>query len=317
MVTFYYYNRSREKVGTEVATSSGECSYSFPLPESTAGKHNIIAENAEGNSAEAEFEVIPSTALFPTSGAAGDTLTVSGTGFASRSEVAIYFKNTEVTYVKADKYGSFADTFNVPVMKAFTYDVKVEDEDDNTDKAEFTITAKASLNKTTGSVGTELLVSGTGFTGGGTATIKYDALEVATPTADNMGAFSIAFYVPVSISGKHLVTVSDGTDTKQLVFTMESEAPPIPAPLLPRIGAKVESPVHFDWEEIDDPSLPITYRLQVASDENFTAIMLEKKELTDSGYTLTEEERLKSNKKEAPYHWRAKAIDSAANESQW
>ena len=317
IITFYYYNRSNEKLGTEVATLNGEYSYHFTIPDSTAGKHRITAENAEDDSAKATFEVIPSVTLNPISGATGDILTVSGTGFGYRSEVAIYFKNTEVAYVRTNKYGSFTDTFNVPVMKADTYDVKVEDEDDNTDKAEFTIVARASLNKATGNVGTKLIVSGTGFIVSRTVTIKYDASEVATITTNTTGAFSLVFDVPISISGKHLVTVSDGTTTKQLAFTMESEAPPAPTPLLPKMGVKVEPPVYFDWEDVDDPSLPITYRFQVASDKNFTSILLEKKGLTDPEYTLTEEEKLAAVKKEAPYYWRVKAIDSAANESEW
>ena len=317
MVTFYYYNRDREKLDTKVATPTGECSYRFTIPSSTAGKHKIIAEDTQDNSAEAEFEVIPSATLSPTSGAVADTLTVSGTGFGYRSEVTIYFKNTKVAYAKTDKYGTFESTFDVPIMKSDSYFVKVEDEDGNTDRAEFTITAAASLNKTTGNVGTELIVSGSGFNTGGTVTIKYDALEVAMVTANNNGAFSTSFAVPASISGKHLVTVSDGINTKQVVFIIESEAPPIPPPLLPKMSAKAKSPVKFEWENVDDPSLPITYNLQIAFDELFIAIVLEKENLTEPGYTLTTAEKLSPTNKEEPYYWRVKAIDGASNESQW
>ncbi|MBA7660659.1 hypothetical protein ES703_68663 [subsurface metagenome] len=45
--------------------------------------------------------------------------------------------------------------------------------------------------------------------------------------------------------------------------------------------------------------------------------MLEKEGLTSSGYTISEEEKLASTKKEAPYYWRVKAIDGASNESEW
>ncbi len=317
IVTFYYFNRDSEKMGTKVATLTGEYSFSFTIPDSIAGKHKITAENAQGNSAEAEFEVTPSISLNPTSGTVGDMLTVSGTGFDYRSDVTIYLKNTEVAYAKTDKYGSFESTFDVPIMKSDTYDIKVEDEDDNTDRVEFTIIAKASLNKTTGNVGTELLVTGTGYTAGGTVTIKYDATSVATAIANNNGAFSIAFTVPTSIGGKHLVTVSDGINTKQVTFTMEAEAPPAPQPLLPQTGDKAKSPIKFEWEEVNDPSLPITYRLQVAFDEHFIAIVLEKEGLTESGYTLTKAEELEPIGEKEPYYWRVKAIDDASNESQW
>ncbi|MCK4723951.1 MAG: hypothetical protein KAT75_11635, partial [Dehalococcoidia bacterium] len=69
-------------------------------------------------------------------------------------------------------------------------------------------------------------------------------------------------------------------------------------------------------EDVDDPS-GVTYTLQIASDADFTAIVLEKEDLTDSDYNLTGVETLQPTVKEAPYYWRVKAIDGAFNESQW
>jgi len=316
VVTFHYDNRAREMLGTQAATPTGEFSYSFTIPDSTAGKHKITAENAEGNSAEAEFEVIPSTTLSPTSGAIGKILTVSGTGFGYKSDVAIYFKYTEVAYDKTNEYGSFEVAFNVPAMTPGTHDVKADDGYGNTDKTEFTITAGASLNKTTVNVGTELTISGTGFIVGGAVTIKYDDVALATITADSNGAFRAVLKVPVGKHGTHVITVSDGVTTKQLAFIMESEAPPIPMLLLPSNTGEARAEAYFDWEDVDDPSPPVTYHLQVALDKNFTSIVLWKV-LTKSEYTLTEEEKLAAVKKEAPYYWRVKAIDSATNESDW
>jgi hypothetical protein len=57
----------------------------------------------------------------------------------------------------------------------------------------------------------------------------------------------------------------------------------------------------------------------VATNDDFTtaSIVLEQEDLTDSEYTLTEEEKLEPRKKETPYYWRVKATDSASNESAW
>ena len=44
---------------------------------------------------------------------------------------------------------------------------------------------------------------------------------------------------------------------------------------------------------------------------------MEKAGLTDSEYTVTEEDKLASVGKEEPYHWRIGAIDGASNESEW
>ena len=314
VVTVYYDKRM---LGTKAATATGEFSYSFTIPDSTAGEHTVLAKDAEGNSAEAEFKVIPSITLSSTSGAVGSILIISGKGFGSRNGLAVYFKYNEVAYAKTNELGNFASAFfNVPLMMPGTYDVTVEDEDKNMAKAEFAIVAGASLDKTTATVGSELTVSGTGFLVNSTITIEYDGVAFAQITADANGAFRAVLRVPVSQHGNHVITVSDGDSTRQLAFVMESEAPPVPASLLPRGTSEVKAETHFDWEDVDDPSLPITYRFQVALDINFSSVVLEKK-LTASEYTLTKEERLATVKKGSPYYWRVKAIDGAANESEW
>lgn len=314
VVTVYYDNRM---LGTEAAKATGEFSYSFTIPDSTAGEHTVLAKDAEGNSVEAEFEVIPSITLSSTSGAVGSILIISGKGFGSRNGLAVYFKYNEVAYAKTNELGNFASAFfNVPLMMPGTYDVTVEDEDKNMAKAEFAIVAGASLDKTTASVGSELTISGTGFLANGTITIEYDDVAFAQIAADANGTFRAVLLVPVSQHGNHVITVSDGDSARQLAFVMESEAPPVPAPLLPRGTSEVKAETHFDWEDVDDPSLPITYRFQVALDKNFSSVVLEKK-LTASEYTLTKEERLATVEKESPYYWRVRAIDGAANESEW
>jgi len=318
IVVFYYHlNGVKEKLGTTVATAVGECTFDFLIPQSPVGKKRISVENAQGDFAEAGFEVIPSATLDTTSGGVGDIVNVSGTGFGYKREVAVYFRTRKVAYADTDRYGSFEGAFKVPEIKAGTYDVKIEDGDGNIVRMQFTIAADARLDKTAGSAGTELTVSGTGFEAGDTVSVKYDDVTIATTTADSEGAFSVNFDVPVSTRGEHLVTVSDSANARQLAFTMESEAPPVPTLLLPETDAKVEQPISFQWQEVNDPSLPISYNLQVTSGEAFTDILLEKRGLLAAEYTLSEEEELKPTRKDAPYYWRAQAVDSASNESQW
>ncbi|MBA7697763.1 hypothetical protein ES703_106433 [subsurface metagenome] len=97
---------------------------------------------------------------------------------------------------------------------------------------------------------------------------------------------------------------------------MEAKAPPIPVPRLPKVAGVAEAEAYFDWEDVEDVS-GITYALQVASDADFTTIVLEKKGLTHSEYTITKEEKLEPTKKKTPYYWRVKAVDGASNESEW
>jgi len=73
---------------------------------------------------------------------------------------------------------------------------------------------------------------------------------------------------------------------------MESEAPPMPMLLLPEVATTREAEAYFDWEDIKHLS-SVTYTLQIASDKDFTTIVLEKKGLTNSKHTIIEEEKLK------------------------
>lgn len=305
-----------EKLTTETASDTGECNFNLTIPESTAGKHKLIAEGSEGNLAETEFDIIPSITVKPTSAAAGDTISIKGTGFGYKTEVSIDFETAEIGRAVTNKNGSFDSTFKIPALKSHTYEINAEDEDGNTAQTEFTITAGASISPNTGAVGMELTVKGIGFTGGN-ITIKYDALQVATATTDNAGAFTAKFNIPVSTKGNHMVTASDGVNTKQIAFAVESEPPQVPEPLLPKSGDKVKSPVSFDWKDVTDPSLPVTYQIQVALDNNFSSTILEKKDITESDYILSKEERLQPNKEKLPYYWRVRAVDGASNESEW
>ena len=408
-ISYIKYDGTSVSIGGDDETDSdGEFTSTIVIPNSTAGDHTIKVRDASRNEAEAEFTVQSEIATSPTSGLAGDTVTVSGTGFTASSNITIYFNNVAMTVTsgtaRTDSYGTFDNLkFNVPGVGAGTHEVKVEDGSRKTDTATFSMAATASFSPTTGYVGTEVTVSGTGFRAsqsitvtfadaavgttlsddrgsftvnfsvparaagtyrirvtdgtntketnfaistsasispvtssaspghvgteltvsgigfiaGKTVTIKYDASEVTTTTVNADGTFSAKFEVPASKSGEHNITATDGTITQQFTFTMESEAPPIPELLEPETDTKAKAEVFFDWEDVTDDSLPITYDLQVASDERFTSIVLEQEGLTDSEYTVTKEEKLESVSEEEPYYWSVKAIDGASNESVW
>jgi len=303
--------------GDDDTDSDGDFFCTIIIPESAAGEHTITVTGDEsGATDEAEFTVEPEISISSTEGAAGTSVTVSGTGFKKDEDITIYFAGSEIyTTIETDNNGSFSGVFTVPAKSKGTYKVKASD-GTNKESVDFTVTARASLDSTTGNVGSSLTISGTGFIASGTVTIKYDDTQVATTTADANGKFSVTFDVPASQHGDHTITVSDGTITKQFTFTMESEPPETPAPLLPADNIKVEAGVSFDWEDVEDIS-GVTYTFQLASDKEFTAIVLEKEGLTSSEFTLPEETELKEAKKDAPYYWRVKAIDGASNEGEW
>jgi len=318
-VDIYYYTKgSKVNVTTETATTSGEFSLTLSIPESTAGEHMIIAEDILGNPAEAGFEVLPSITLSAYSGATDNQITVGGSGFADGSDITIHFGGIEVAGDVTNKHGSFQVPISVPALGSGSYVIEAKDDNDNWSKAAFNIAAGASLNRSSGEVDTPLIVSGVGFNAAVLITITYDNIEVATTVSDNSGAFSAAFNAPPSSGGNHTITVTDGSNTADCIFTMESAAPPVPVLVLPEDGSKAEAMAYLDWEDAADPS-GVSYTLQVATSAGFTpsSIVLEKNGLTDSEYTVSEAEELSPSTREAPHYWRVKATDGAANSSEW
>jgi hypothetical protein len=314
VVSVYYDTKI---LGTLTASSTGEFSYSFNVPDSTAGTHDIKAANAKDNYYEVEFEVIPWITINPVTAAVGSIIKVGGNGFASKSDISVFFQYDEVAYAKTDESGTFGfASFNVPLTPPGTYDVTVKDEEKNTAKYEFSINAGASIDQTIASVGSELTVKGTGFEANGEIGMEFDGVAVATIAADSSGSFQIVFKVPASQHGEHIISVSDGVNIRELVFEIESEAPPVPAPLLPGDGNETRAATYFDWKDVDDPSLPVRYQLQIASDGDFAFVVMEKT-LAESEYILSDEMALAAVTEESPYYWRVKAIDGAANESEW
>ena len=318
VVVFYYsHNAVSTKVGTAVAGPTGECSYAFVVPASPAGDHQITAENAVGQRAATMFEVLPQAAIIPTQGAAGDVIGISGSGFADGEEVAVYIKSTPVAYVNSGVDGSFQGMFKVPAFGNGSYPVRIEDESGHRVLSQFDVVAGVNLSVTEGHVGTEVTIAGGGFTPGRTLSVRYDDTEVAQAKVAEDGSFTAVFTVPESSGGEHAVTFSDGTETAEMTFTVESTPPPIPVPRSPRMGAEVHSPVKFDWDEADDPSQPVSYVLQVANDAEFTDIVLEKAGLTDTEHTPGGNQRLRTSREETEYYWRVRAVDAAGNQSGW
>ena len=304
--------------------TNGGFTCTVAVPQSIAGAHTLTATVAS-EQGKATFTVKPQVSLSLASGASGSSINVSGSGFAAAVDVTLDFGTVKGWgKVKTDQFGNFSTSLAVPGIGAGTYDVKATDESANSVVTQFTTTVSISLSpaisqSSPGYVGLEVEIKGTGFKASSPITITYatEPVVVATTTSDAQGAFSAKFTVPPSPSGAHTVTVSDGTSTQQVAFTMESTAPPIPQPIVPFMGDKAKSKAHFEWQPVDDPSKPVTYDLQIATDANFTTKVLDKKGLTISSYTLTDAEKLGATEEGAPYYYRLRAVDSASNASGW
>ena len=305
-----------ELVATQPASvhsdETGCFNVDIEVPPSVNGIHQMKADDG-AETAQASFTTLSSIALTPSSGPINAEVTVSGSGFGSAQVITIRFNGEHVRTSASDANGNFSDMFSVPPNSTGNYNVVASD-GPHSASAVFTVTTSIDVSPPNGHVGTVIAVRGNGFSGA--INIKYDEGVVATATADANGSFAVSFNAPASIHGHHSVMVSDAINTIETTFTMESDPPSVPVLGVPDNGSRQGSRPAFDWGSVSDPS-GVTYVLQIATDDSFSTLILEKRGLTQSQYTLAREEGLQQTDSDTPYYWRVKAIDGASNESAW
>jgi len=316
-VNISYFNTTAGNVGSVTASAAGRFSQSYTIPDGPAGFHQFSAANSRGNTAETSFKVLPNIALDQHSGAPGELVNISGSGFGPSSIVSISLGATAAGTATTDINGNFQVEITIPQLAIASYSLKTQDNLGNKVETAFPVTAGATLSETGGAVGNPVTVNGNGFQSGSTVTVSYDDQPVAHAVANSSGGFIITFTVPVSDGGDHTVNISDGGTTRRYTFAVETVPPPAPTPLFPNNNSITSAYTVFKWQPVTDPSLPVTYSLEIANDQNFSDISLRKEGLAETQYTLTGVEATALNTAKAIYFWRVMAIDGAGNRGGW
>ena len=333
----YYLNDAYELIERSIsANANGFWERSFQVPASTRGEHKLDAQGAESSFYDVQdtvFRVTAEISIDKESGIEGDTVTMTGSKFAVyEKDIMILFDDQAVvTDIQANSYGEWQESFQVPGMPAGVYTVTAEGQHTSQEDVgvlSFEIQPEFILSDDQGHVGMELTVTGRSFPADEDIVILYDDSQVAIVETDGEGTFEISFLVPESQHGEHEVRASptDGTNNTadleinaSAAFTMESDPPPMPAPVSPadssRLGILRAVAPTFEWSEVSDESGIAYYNLQVATSADFTAssIVFSVTGLTGTSYTLQETEALPIG----TYYWIVQAVDSAENESGW
>ena len=211
------------KSGDTITKINGSFQCVILIPSSTAGVHSITVTGTKTKlPAEAEFSVLPKITLSPQTGAAGDLLKVSGTGFGGRLPLNVFFSDYKASSGRmTDSSGSFEVTFEVLPAGTGSHVVEVIDGNGNSSKETFTIGAKAfNISPTSGYAGTEVTVNGIGFAANKMVTIKFANVQVRTTATDATGKFSDKFVVPRHSGGSYNVSATDGVNTVTSTFTI-------------------------------------------------------------------------------------------------
>jgi len=329
MELLYYLDGTAEVVEDNIEVNAdGYWQASFQVPSSSRGDHYI---NAQGDDTELKdvedvsFEIAPEIEidLDILSGTVGESIAITGSGFDSEDNyIKILFAGeeaeTEPEIIRADENGHWEASFEVPDMPAGTYIVTAEGQstrEEDVNNLTFTIAPGLLLSPDEGHVGTNLTVTGGGFTPDEVVVIKYDGGEVETARTDEGGGLEASFLVPESKHGAHNVTAEVGGETEaSATFIMESDPPDIPELISPpeddRVGFIGKVRPTFEWSEVSDDS-GVYYSLRIWTSNNVTKVS--KVGLVGTNYTLNDIEALP----QGTYSWSVQAVDGADNESGW
>lgn len=198
----------------------------FTIPEGRAGIHNVSArENGSSVNISATFTVKPRLTVSPEQGPVGTNVTVKGLGFAKNEtniEVRYYLDGNYTTVasnISANATGSWQRSFLIPSSAEGSR--KIDAKGDSSGFATvrdafFEVKPGISLDRTSGSLGQNITMTGSGFGAGERdITILFSGQPVRTGIrADNTGYWQEDFVVPHMPKGTHNVT-AEGESTPQ------------------------------------------------------------------------------------------------------
>jgi hypothetical protein len=176
--------------------------------------------------AQASFAVTPDVTLNVSTGHVGDTVTVSGTGFAATTGITVLYDDVSKGTTTTIANGTFTGfAFIVPDSAKGSHTVKARETSNPsiyyaTD--DITISPQITINPITGSVGDTVTVTGNGFDDLSTVTIYFDSVSQTTTSTNSSGTFpATTFSVPSTLRGTHTVKAQDtGGGYAQATFTV-------------------------------------------------------------------------------------------------
>ena len=235
-------------------------------------------------------------AIWPENGPVGTEVSVTGGFFTQGGMVCICFDNKIVAKTTANEDGDIEITFFVPVASVGPHEVRGYDvyTDNWTTSVIFTITIiepEIEIDPDKGPVGTEVEVTGEGFTLRGRVTIYFDKngnhrLEpnerVAGTRADEIGSIKKTFIVPRVPYGVYFLWVVDATtgEYARAAFIVEPKIILRPNRGFPgqRIfirgtGFTATSEIEIYWKDEPEPMPTRPIKVITRADGSFRAII--------------------------------------------
>jgi hypothetical protein len=217
-------------LATAEATSNnqGVWSAEIPIPPSPRGALVIRASGASSQATETSFTVTPSLAVARANGSPGNTVPVSGQGFAAnQAGIPVTFDDNIVASATANAQGSWLVNLEIPPAPKGTYFIKVTGTTPEL-QAPFTVVPGVFLDQAQAGPGESATVSGSGFAANETGiTVKLGDATIANGIAANGdGSWSTDFAVPALPAGTYNIVASGSSTSagsvRALPFTLST-----------------------------------------------------------------------------------------------
>ena len=201
-------------------------STAITIPQATAGSHIILAKDASGSTPGVTFSINPKITLSANEITVGSTIIVSGIGFASYKTIQVLIDNLPISgTIISDSSGKFTGfNLKIPEITGGTHTVIASDSLNNTAKNDFSVSPSISINPDNGAVGTNVTITGNGFSSvtDNPITITYNGIVVTTNpelvTAGGNGNFGATFKIPSGTGSAGIITASDRFSTLSTNF---------------------------------------------------------------------------------------------------
>jgi len=306
------------------ADDKGSWNATVVVPTVQGGSYIIDASGTvtkAGDVPDVSFTLGAGILVEPASAYVGDTITVTGGGFASgETGIRVTLDGQVVASgISARTNGTWQYSLVLTPTTYGSHTISASGSITATvASATFTTLAKIeAVSPAQGSPGDSVSLTGSGFSSSRRLTVTIGGVAVSAnmQTLPN-GSVVVNFKVPKgSIEGRQTLVASDEAGaTASYYFTVTKKILPTPQPISPQKATTLRSGVvTFRWGATTGSSNNITYTLQISSSPNVATYVRSIPGLQTSSYTVPEDDPLEKG----TYYWWVKAVDSYDNESPW
>jgi hypothetical protein len=237
LVDIYYGGTGEDdRVATNRTDDDGGFTITFTVPEGCTGYYQVLADVGY-DTVDAYFIVKPGLRVSPEEGPVATTVTVEGRGFAKQEDgiELIYYLNgdheTIKSRIKANASGSWETSFQIPPSTSGEHKLDAQGPVSKLYEvrdAIFRVTAEISIDKSSGSVGESITMTGSRFGPYEQGIqILFDGQPVVTSIkADSQGGWEETFDVPSMPTGDYTVTAEGEQTPKEDIVELNFQIEP-------------------------------------------------------------------------------------------